>query len=539
LTPIKGFFARSCGGYATRAPRAGLFSANRAGMFLAKSGTREALIVIRNIVVIGGVAAGMSAASQARRRAPQATVVVLEKGPFVSYAACGMPYNIEAPARSMQDLVVIDAERFRRERRIDVRTRHQVVGMDVVNRKLNALDLSSGRQYEVPFDSLVIATGASAVRPDLRGMDLPGVFVLRTLDDGIALKRYMEEAAPRRAVILGAGYVGMEMAEVLRRRGLKVVMLEKLPSVLPGFDPAISEIAQQKLESEGVEVHAGVEISSVERAGKGLVVVTDGGRHEADLVLVSVGVRPNVELARSAGIKLGSSGAIAIDNRMRTNVSGIYAAGDCAEVHHLVSGETTFMPLGTTANKQGKAAGANAAGGDMAFAGIVGTAGFKLFDLEVARTGLAPAELLRFEPNAARGVSVHASRGHGYPGGGRITTVLYAHRSTHRLLGAQMIGPAPVATRIDVFATALHARLTLERIETLDLAYAPPFAPCTTRSWSRPASRVRSSRRRRSEPSGRTKNHAPLGCGSRRGRRQTPARTARRCRRRRAKILPL
>jgi CoA-dependent NAD(P)H sulfur oxidoreductase len=446
-------------------------------MFLALSGAREDSVMIRKIVVIGGVAAGMTAASQARRRAPQASVVVLERGRFVSYGACGMPYNLGAPARPMEDLVVIEAERFRRERRIDVRTEHEAVGIDVLNRRVHAIERSSGREYEEPFDALVLATGASAVRPDWPGMDLPGVFVLRTLAHGIELKRHLEQPTARRAVIIGAGYIGMEMAEVLRGRGLAVSMLEKLPDVLPGFDPAIAEIARNKLESEGVSVHAGVSVTGLERSGSGLAVITDAGRHEADLVLVSIGVRPNVELARAAGITIGPSGAIAIDNHMRTNVSGIYAAGDCAEVHHLVSGETTFMPLGTTANKQGKAAGANAAGGDMVFAGIVGTAGFKLFDLEVARTGLGPSELARFEPNAARGVSVHASRGHGYPGGGRITTVLYAHRCSHRLLGAQMIGPAPVATRIDVFATALDARMTLERIEALDLAYAPPFAP--------------------------------------------------------------
>jgi CoA-dependent NAD(P)H sulfur oxidoreductase len=432
--------------------------------------------MIRKIVVIGGVAAGMSAASQARRRAPQASVVVFERGPFVSYGACGMPYNLESPARSMEDLVVVDAQRFRSERQIDVRTQHEAFAIDILNRRVHAIERSTGREYEEAFDSLVIATGASAVRPDLPGMDLPGVFVLRTLSDGIRLKRYLQESEVRRALIIGAGYIGLEMAEALRVRGLEVSLLEKLPAVLPGFDPAISAIAQKKLESEGVAVHTGVSVTGIERTEGALTVTTDSGRHPADLVLVAIGIRPNVALARAAGIKLGPTGAIAIDNRMRTNATGIYAAGDCAEVHHLVSGETTFMPLGTTANKQGKAAGANAAGGDMTFAGIVGTAGFKLFDLEVARTGLGPTELPRIEPNAARGVSEHASRGHGYPGGGRITTVLYAHRCSHRLLGAQMIGPA-VATRIDVFATALHARLTLERIEELDLAYAPPFAP--------------------------------------------------------------
>lgn len=431
----------------------------------------------RKIVVVGGVAAGMSAASQARRKDPAASVVVLERGPYVSYGACGMPYNIEAPARSMEDLVVIDAESFREERRIDVRTRHQANAIDPARRVVRAVDLRDGREYDEPFDALVIATGAAAVRPPLPGMDLPGVFVLRTLEDGIAVKRHLAEHTSRRAVIVGAGYIGMEMTEALRGRGLDVVVVEKLPEVLPGFDPAVTELARQKLDASGVEVHTGVGVTAIERHGEALSLVSERGRHAADLVLVSVGVRPSVALAERAGVRLGASGAIAIDERMCTNLQDIYAAGDCAEARHLVTGQPTWVPLGTTANKQGKVAGANAAGGDRRFSGIVATAGFKLFDLEVARTGLGPGELGRFAPDAVRGVSVHSSRGRGYPGGGRITTVLFAERASGRLLGAQMIGPPPVATRIDVFATALHAGMTLERIEALDLAYAPPFAP--------------------------------------------------------------
>lgn len=429
------------------------------------------------IVVIGGVAAGMSAASQAKRRAPKASVVVLERGPHVSYGSCGMPYNILDAARSIEDLVVITPERFRTERGIDVRTRHEVLAVDTGRRTVQARDLGAGRSYELPYDALVIATGARAVRPSLAGIELPGVFVLRELTDGAAMKRFVAEAMPRRAVIVGAGYIGMEMAEALRGRGLEVTVLEKMPQILPGFVPAVVEQAGRELARNGVRAETGIAVQEIARAERGLVVRTDRGAIPTELVLVSVGVRPNVALAEAAGIALGETGAIAVDDGMRTSVPGVWAAGDCAEAKHLVMGRPAWIPLGTTANKQGKVAGANAAGGDERFGGIVGSAAFKVFDLEVGRTGLAPAEASKLGLEAVSAASTHRSRGHGYPGSKDVTTVLVVERGSRRLLGAQMVGGEGVKGRIDVLATALAARFTVEQIEQLDLAYAPPLAP--------------------------------------------------------------
>lgn len=429
------------------------------------------------IVVVGGVAAGMSAASQAKRRAPEAEVVVLERGPYVSYGACGMPYNLLDPGRAIEDLVVITPERFRDERGIDVRTRHEASAIDLGRRRVRARDLSSGQDLELAYDALVLATGARAVRPPLPGMDLPGVFVLRELTDGAAMKRFLAEAAPRRAVIVGAGYVGMEMAEALRARGLAVTVLEKMTQLLPGFAPPVVEAVQRELARHEVEALTGVSVKEIRRGDRELAVVTDRGPFPADLVLVSVGVRPNTALAEAAGLTLGASGAIAVDDAQRTSAPGVWAAGDCAEARHLVTGRPAWIPLGTTANKQGKVAGANAAGGDERFGGIVGSAAFKVFGLEVGRTGLAPAEASRAGLDFVAATSTHRSRGHAYPGASDLTTVLLAERATGRLLGAQLIGAEGVTGRVDVYATALTAGLTVSALEQLDLAYAPPLAP--------------------------------------------------------------
>ena len=429
------------------------------------------------IVVIGGVAAGMSAASQARRRDPACEVVVVHRGRDISYSACGMPYNIGDPKRGLDDLVILDAETARSQRAIAVRTGHEAIAIDLPRKIVQVRDLDTAHETELRWDKLVLATGAAAVRPPLPGLDLPGVFVLRDLADAEAIKRHLQEVEVTRAVIVGAGYIGMEMADVLHGLGIEVTVLEKVDQILPGFAPAIVAAATQALERHGIRVHTGVRLQAVTREGADLIVRTDQAAVRAQLIIVSVGTRPDVALARGAGIALGGTGAIATDSRMRTSTRDVYAAGDCTEAPHLVLGRAAWIPLGPTANKQGKVAGANAAGADEQFGGIVGSAGFKLFDLEVARTGLGAAEIAGAGLDAVSAVSQHHTRARSYPGDKPVTTVLYAERASGRLLGAQMIGGDAVAKRIDVFATALHARMTLAQVEALDLTYAPPFAP--------------------------------------------------------------
>jgi NADPH-dependent 2,4-dienoyl-CoA reductase/sulfur reductase-like enzyme len=431
------------------------------------------------IVVIGGVAAGMSAASQAKRRQPHAEVIALERGIHVSYGACGMPYNIADPGRNVEDLVVITAERFRRERNLDLRLRHEAASLDAGNKSLHVRDLEARREYELGFDKLVIATGAEAVTPPLPGLDLPGVFVLRDLTHAVAIRDHLQKRSPRRAIIIGAGYIGLEMAESFVRRGLDVTVLEMMEQIVPGWHTEIAQRIGEELERNGVHVRTGIAVEEVAQAASGaaLEVTAGGERFPADIVLVAVGVRPTVHLARKAGLALGKSGAIAVDDHQRTSAADIFAAGDCAEAYHRILGRPVWIPLGDTANKEGKVAGANATGDDETFPGIVGSAGFKVFDLEVARTGLGTVEIEELGGNAIEALSRHPSFAHGYPGAKPLTTVVFAEAPSGRVLGVQMVGAGTVATRVDVWATALHAGMTVGNVEGLDLVYAPPLSP--------------------------------------------------------------
>jgi len=432
----------------------------------------------QRIIVIGGVAAGMSAASQAKRRVPTARVTVFERGSYISYGACGMPYNIEDPGRHMEDLVVLSAADARDKRGIDLHLRTEVTALDPEAGHVTVRDLESGAERVEGYDSLVIATGARAVRLPLPGMDLPGVFVLRELNDGAAVKK-MLTTQPRRAVVVGAGYIGMEMAHVLSARGLEVTVIEKLPQILPGWSSETVAVVQEELERHGVAVHTGVTLEGAEAGAEGRVaaVLTDAGRFEADLVLVAVGVRPNVELATAAGLRIGETGAIWASQYQQTSHEGIFTAGDCSEAYHRLLRKNAWIPLGTTANKQGRVAGANAIGAKERFAGIVGTAGFVVFELEVARTGIGMEEAVRegFEP-----VSVtirQRSRAHGIPGGAPVKVSLVADAPTGILLGGEIAGRDGAALRINVLATALAAHMTVTDLQGLDLVYAPPFAP--------------------------------------------------------------
>ena len=429
------------------------------------------------VLVVGGVAAGMSAASQVRRRLPSAQVVVLERGPYISYGACGMPYNIEDTQRTMDDLIVLTAEQARSERGIDLRLRHDVRGIDLGRQLLTVRDVEAGHETHEPFDALVLATGARPVRPPLPGADLPGVLVLRELTDGVAFKRELEGSV-RRVAIVGAGYIGLEMAHVLTARGLDVTVLEKMPQILPGWHAETVATVLETLTRQGVDVRTGISVTGFEAGHEGRVaaVATDDEPIATDLVLLAVGIRPNVKLALDAGLKIGVSGAIWVNQYQQTSHPQVWAAGDCAEAYHRVLRRNAWIPLGTTANKQGRIAGANAAGANERFRGIVGTAGFMTFDLEVARTGLGieQAREESFDPIA---VTVRQrSRAHGYPGGSPIQVHLVADRPTGLLLGGELVAREGAALRVNVLASALAAHQTVSDIQGLDLVYAPPFA---------------------------------------------------------------
>ncbi len=428
------------------------------------------------LVVIGGVAAGMSAASRARRQSPLMDIVVLEKGEHVSYGACGLPYYLSGQVKDWKELVVYTPEFFREKRAIDVRLRHDAIAIEPGRKTVHA-SRPGAEPLSFPYDRLVITTGGAPALA-IPGAELPGVFTCNDLAGTIRLREFLELRQPKSAVIVGSGYIGLEVADAFASRAMKVTILERSEAVLEGIEPAIGKRVEETLAQHGVELRkksAATSISGDANAG-GLHVHTSTTSTQADLVLLSTGIEPRSTLADSAGIPLGATGAIAVDDRMQTGVNSIYAAGDCAEAMHLVTGKPVYFPLGTTANKQGRVAGENAGGGNVRFAGIVGTMATKVFELEVAKTGLGvpAARANGFDPDSVTITSIsRAKYFHGTP----MTLTLIWNRGDGRLLGCQMAGEEGVAKRIDVAAMALHGRLRVQEMLHLDLSYAPPFAP--------------------------------------------------------------
>lgn len=433
----------------------------------------------KKIVVVGGVAAGMSAASQAKRRAPDSRVIVFERGDQISYGACGMPYNIGDSKRVMEDLLVLSPKVAREKRGIELYIRHEALGLDVDARTIQVRNLESDEVFHEDFDELIIATGARPTRLKLPGFELPGVSVLRNFEDGRRVKAAVEHSKPGKAAIIGAGYISMEMAHVLTEQGFAVSILKRKRSIIPGWHPDTIAKVEEELQKHGVEIHSNVTLEAAEAGPDGRVarLRSRQGSFECDLALVAAGVHPNIDLAVSGGLRLGESGAIWVDQQQQTSVPGIRAAGDCAEAYHRVLRKNVWIPLGTTANKQGRIAGANAVGAGQRFHGIVGTTGFKVFDLEVARTGIS-VERARAEGFDPVSVTIsQSSRAHGYPGGTPVQVSLFADGPTGILLGGEIVGRDNAAMRINILATALASHLNVEDIQNLDLVYSPPISP--------------------------------------------------------------
>src|SRR5580658_2943108 len=409
------------------------------------------------LLVIGGVAAGLSAAARARRIDPSLEIVVLEKGADISYGACGLPYYLEGRVRRADQLIVYTPEYFRKERNIAVRTGARVVSISHPRREVALSDAGGER---VHYDRLVIATGARPRTADFECANLPQVFTLHTLEDAERLKAYLRDKRPKQALVIGAGYIGLETADALRRNGLAVTIVEQGPHVLGRGDAELTKAVHERLERFRVELQLNTRVSDVT------------GR---ELVILATGLHPNVEIAAEAGVETGRTGAIRVDEHLETNLPGVYAAGDCAEALHLVTGRPAYIPLGTTANKMGRVAGANAAGRRERFGGVVGTAIVNIFGMGVAFSGLS-VDQARHEGFSAVSARITARSRAGYFGGKPIAVELVADSATRRLLGASVWGEDGVEGRINVIATALHNRMRVEDLEQLDLAYAPPFA---------------------------------------------------------------
>lgn len=430
----------------------------------------------KRLVVIGADAAGMTAASQARRRDRDLEVVVFEKGKFASYAACGEPYFISGDVEGIDDLIARTPEQFVRAG-IDLRLQTEVTGIDLRRRTVGTLSHSDGTTSESRFDELLIATGARAFVPPMPGVDLPGVHTLRTLGDAAAL-RSIAVAGKGRIVIVGAGYIGLEIAEAFDVRGWQVVMIEALPSVMARtLDADLGTKVSEAMVARGVRVLTSVMVERIEGVERVTGVAAGGRSIPADLVVLAVGGRPVSELASDAGIPVGPTGGIVVDDHQRTGVDGVWAAGDCAEVYHRVTGQMVNLHLGTVANKTGRIAGINITGGDVSFPGALGTAITRFHDLEIAVTGVSQAQADAVVIDAVDVTVSGFTASHYMPEAQDLTIRLTVEKGTGVVLGSQIVGGAGSGKRIDVFATAAWNQMTVQDLEWVDFAYAPPFAP--------------------------------------------------------------
>jgi NADPH-dependent 2,4-dienoyl-CoA reductase/sulfur reductase-like enzyme len=427
-------------------------------------------------VIIGGDAAGMSAASRAKRIRPEMEVIVLEKTEDVSYSACGMPYNIADSARDINDLVVRTADVFRSKQGIDLFTGCCAEAIDVKNCSVTGT-IDNNESFRFFYYRLLIATGGRPILPDLPGFDQPGVVALKSLADGRRIKDHVKDNHVKKAVIIGMGYVGLEMAEALLARGIEVEMVKPGPDLLPWMPRELAAEVKRELDANQVRLHLGCEIKGIDKTADQLHIVCNDRTLPADMVLVAIGIEPNSELAADAGIETGVGNAIAVNHQLQTSNEAVYAAGDCADAYHVVTGQKIWIPLALRANRAGWAVADNVCGKETQLEGVAGTAVFKVFNLEVARTGLSHKESQQYGFEPVDVTIKSRSRAHAHPGAETIWVNLLGDIKSGRLLGAQMVGHEGVAHRINAAAVALHAAMSVASFSQTDLAYAPPFGP--------------------------------------------------------------
>jgi NADPH-dependent 2,4-dienoyl-CoA reductase/sulfur reductase-like enzyme len=432
------------------------------------------------LVVVGGDAGGMTAAAQARRRVPDRDaleIVAFERGAYTSYSACGIPYLVGDVVTEAEKLVARSPSEHR-ERGIDVRTGHEVTAVDLDRRCVRVRDVDAGDDREQRFDHLVIATGATPVRPSIDGIDASGVFGVQTLADGIAVRQAVDEGQPEQAVVVGGGYIGLELAEALVMRGLDVSLVEQRPQPMSTLDPDMGALVADALRGVGVHVYLEEPVEGFETVdGHVRAVVTGQRTLTADVVILGLGVRPSSELAEEAGVPVGETGGIVTDERMQAGAEGVWAAGDCVETWHRVSRRPVAIALGTHANKQGRVVGTNVTGGSATFPGVIGTAVSKICEYEVARTGLTESEAADAGFDALAATIDSTTRAGYYPGAEPIRVKVVAERPTGRMLGAQIVGKEGAAKRIDVCAAVIWNEMPVGEVASLDLSYAPPFSP--------------------------------------------------------------
>lgn len=426
-------------------------------------------------IVLGGVAAGMSAASKLKRERPETEINVYERGSFLSYGACGLPYYIGGFNTDAEKLIARTREQYGQ---MGIRTflRHEALKVEPQNRRVQVKNHDTGEVFWDTYDQLMIAVGCNSVMPKVEGADLPSVFYVKTMEDGLLFEKIAKLAGVNEVAIVGGGYIGVEMAEAMLHLGKKVTMVEAAERLLTPFEAEFSEMAAQELERNGVTLRLRERVTGFTEAGDHRVVHTDHGEYHADVVLVAIGVVPATGFLKDIGLEMARNGALIVDRAQRTSLADIYAAGDCAVCWHRVAKENYFLPLGTVANKCGRIAGANMAGKHEEFEGALGTAAIKVCELEMARTGLTEADAKRLGLDYAVKTVTASDHPRYYPDPKKLIIKLLYEKGTLRLLGANIAGERGAVLRGDIFATAIHAGMTTADLGMVDLAYAPPFA---------------------------------------------------------------
>lgn len=434
------------------------------------------------VIVIGGVAAGPKTAAKIMRLNPEAEVTLLEKGKFLSYAGCGLPYYVSGEVKEEKDLmstpigVVRDAGFFQKVKNVKVLNETEALEIDRVKKRVRARRNGEASDLWLDYDKLVLATGARPVIPPIPGAHLENVFTLHGVHDAERVKALLAQSKAREVVLIGGGLIGVETAEALVQCGCRVTMVEMLPQILRMLDWEMAHLVERHLEAHGVKVMTNTKVTAFEGEGKVAGVITSQGRLPADMVILGIGVRPNAELARAAGLQIGSTGAIKVDDTLRTSDPDIFAAGDCAESMDLVTGKACFVPLGSTANKHGRVAAINVCGGNDRFPGVLGSMVCKVFDFCVARTGLTETTARQCGYEVTTVIVPDVDRAHYMPGAKPIILKLVVDASSRKLLGAQAVGPGNGDKRMDVAAVAITAGMTVDQVAKLDLCYAPPYS---------------------------------------------------------------
>ena len=432
----------------------------------------------KKIVIVGGVAGGASCAARCRRLDETAEILLLDRGPYVSFANCGLPYYVGDVIKDESKLLLASEALFRDRFNIEVRTRHEAVAIDRDKREIEVRELATGRVYRESYDALVLSPGAMAVRPPLQGIDLPGIFVMRSIPDSRDVRAWIDAKQAKSAVVVGGGFIGLEMAENLAHRGLSVTVVEMLNQVMPPLDPEMAQPVQQHMEAHGIKMALGDGVAGFEtnEAGQLVVSTKSGAAHAGDLVILAIGVRPETALSKAAGLELGERGGIRVDDQMHTSDPHIWAVGDAVETRDIITGQATLIPLAGPANRQGRIAADVICGRDSHFRGVQGTAICGVFDIAVASTGASEKALQRAGITDYDKVYLHPNQHVGYyPGAKQINLKLIFRKSDGRILGAQAVGEADVARRIDVIATAIQFGGTVYDLEEAELCYAPQF----------------------------------------------------------------